>query len=178
MHAYWAANLWALYGAADCALVALLPRLGIPVQKPVAIMTGAPLPSAVRFSGCCMSSWAAGPLLRICMLLCEIPTDLIMHTHSSCVVTVFLHAFVGRWAGSGEQLCGAARRTGRALPPAGSGHNGPCARHRVATGPASGFCCHRGIHLLMQVLHMNNNVAHSALGYHEDGPMGKHSSSV
>jgi hypothetical protein len=40
MHAYWAANLWALYAAIDRALALALPRLGLRVQKPTALMTG------------------------------------------------------------------------------------------------------------------------------------------
>ena len=40
LHAYWAANAWALYAAADRALTAALRRLGSHVAKPTALMTG------------------------------------------------------------------------------------------------------------------------------------------
>ena len=40
MHAYWAANIWALYAVTDRALVTVLNRLGFPVNKPTALMTG------------------------------------------------------------------------------------------------------------------------------------------
>ncbi|BDA51372.1 probable dolichyl pyrophosphate Glc1Man9GlcNAc2 alpha-1,3- [Coccomyxa sp. Obi] len=40
MHAYWAANVWALYAAVDRALALLLPHLGFTVDRTAALMTG------------------------------------------------------------------------------------------------------------------------------------------
>ena len=40
MHAYWAANVWALYAAVDRALALLLPHLGFHVDRTAALMTG------------------------------------------------------------------------------------------------------------------------------------------
>ncbi len=39
-HAYWAANMWAFYAAADIALALLLLRFGFPVEKAPSLMTG------------------------------------------------------------------------------------------------------------------------------------------
>lgn len=39
-HAYWAPNLWALYAAADRALAAAAPRLGLPVKGATSGLTG------------------------------------------------------------------------------------------------------------------------------------------
>ena len=40
VHAYWAANIWASYSAADKALAGALVRLGLPVNTSTAQMTG------------------------------------------------------------------------------------------------------------------------------------------
>lgn len=55
MHAYWAANVWALYAAVDRALALLLPHLGFQVGRTAALMTGSAhrhLPASHLFMPC------------------------------------------------------------------------------------------------------------------------------
>lgn len=110
-HAYWAANFWALYSAADKALTVLLPRFGRPVAPPAAQMTGglvgvsefAVLPqvspaaalglSAAAMLPCLVHTWRCpkpNGLLRAAAYCCLCSFMFGYHVHEKAILMVLI----------------------------------------------------------------------------------------